>query len=356
MNSSITAATVKQLAFECGFELAGITAAEPSGDFTRFDGWRGQGMAGEMKYLTDHRGDLRSDPQHLLPSAQSIVCVGKLYNTQHPHSTEPLDGGQGWISRYAWGADYHDLLRKDLERLVERIAACHPEPFESCICVDTAPLLERSYARAAGLGWIGKNTCLINQQSGSWFFLGELLLSIPLDSDSPQPDRCGTCTRCIDACPTEAIVPNHDGTWSVDSRLCVSYLTIEKRGVIPSELSSATGNHLFGCDICQDVCPWNGRAPVTAEEAFAPAEFAPSLARLAELTEEEFRAIFRHSPVWRAKYSGFLRNVALAIGNSGRKEMAGALERLASQPDSVVAEAADQAIGRLSESSCEASG
>ncbi len=352
---SITPATVKQLAFECGFELVGITAAGPSEDFVRFDEWRAHGMAGEMSYLTDRRGDLRSDPRNLLPSAQSMVCVGKLYNTALPYSTEPLDAGQGWISRYAWGEDYHDVLCKNLEHLVQQIAAHHPEPFESRICVDTAPLLERSYARAAGLGWIGKNTCLINQQSGSWFFLGELLLSIPLDCDSPAPERCGTCTRCIDACPTQAIMANRDGTWSVDSRLCISYLTIEKRGAITDELSSAIGNHLFGCDICQDVCPWNGRAPVTAEEAFAPAEFAPSLARLAGLTEKEFRAAFRHSPVWRTKYSGFLRNVAVAIGNSGRREMLGALERLAGHhPDSVVKEAADHAISRLMGDSCEA--
>ena len=308
-----------------------------------------------MTYLTDRRGDLRSDPRNLLPSVQSIVCVGKLYNTQHPYSTEPLDAGHGWISRYAWGEDYHDVMRQNLGRLIERIAACHSEPFESRICVDTAPLLERSYAQAAGLGWIGKNTCLINQRSGSWFFLGELLLSIQLDFDSPPPDRCGTCTRCIDACPTAAIVPNRDGSWSVDSRLCISYLTIEKRGAIPAELSPATGHHLFGCDICQDVCPWNRQAPITAEEAFEPREFAPSLARLADLTEEEFRAAFRHSPVWRAKYAGFLRNVALAIGNSGRKEMAGALERMASHPDPVVAEAAEQAISRLAGDVCAAS-
>ncbi len=345
---------MKQLAFECGFELVGIAAANPLEDFARFDDWRAHGMAGEMKYLTDQRGDLRSDPRNLLPSARSIVCVGKLYNTALPHSTEPLDPDQGWISRYAWGQDYHDVLRQKLERLVERIAANHLEPFESRICVDTAPLLERSYARFAGLGWIGKNTCLINQQSGSWFFLGELLLSIPLERDSQAPDRCGTCTRCIDACPTEAIIPNHDGTWSVDSRLCISYLTIEKRGAIPDELSSATGNHLFGCDICQDVCPWNRRAPVAPEEVFAPAEFAPSLARLAELTQDEFRAAFRHSPVWRAKYSGFLRNVALAIANSGQREMLLALEHLAGNADSVVAEAARQGISRLMGDGCEA--
>ncbi len=353
---SLTAATVKQLAFECGFELVGITAAAPSEDFARFEEWREHGRAGEMKYLTDRRGDLRRDPRNLLPAAQTMICVGKLYNTARPHSTEPLDAGKGWISRYAWGGDYHDVLRRKLERLVEQMALHHPEPFESRVCVDSAPLLERSYARAAGLGWLGKNTCLINQQWGSWFFLGELLISIPLEGDLPAPNRCGTCSRCIDACPTEAIVPNTDGNWTLDSRRCISYLTIEKRGAVPSEFASATGNHLFGCDICQDVCPWNRRAPVTADGPFAAVEFAPSLERLAGLTEEQFRAAFRHSPVWRAKYSGFLRNVALAIGNSGRREMLGVLERLAGHPDSVIREAAKQAMSRLMGESCEAAG
>ncbi len=200
----------KQLAHACGFELAGIAPAIPLADFALFEEWRDIGMAGEMSYLTDQRGDLRSDPRNLLPSAQSILCVGKLYNTEQPHSGELKDESRGWISRYAWNADYHDVLREGLERLREKIADAHGQPFESRICVDTAPLLERSYARAAGLGWIGKNTCLINQEKGSWFFLGELLLSIPLAADGPPADRCGSCTRCIDSCPTEAIVPEPD--------------------------------------------------------------------------------------------------------------------------------------------------
>ncbi len=192
-----------------------------------------------------------------------MVCVGKLYNTGAPHSTEIEDPERGWISRYAWGADYHDVMRRDLELLVRRIKEIYREPFEWKICVDTAPLLERSYARAAGLGWIGKNTCLINQQQGSWFFLGELLLSIDLEADTPPPDRCGTCRRCIDACPTAAIVPGEDGGWRLDARTCISYLTIEKRGSIPDEIQGGIRNHVFGCDICQDVCPWNQRAPET---------------------------------------------------------------------------------------------
>jgi len=273
-----------------------------------------------MNYLTDRRGDLRSDPRHLLPSARSILCVGKLYNTPHPRTAEldstELDADRrGWISRYAWGEDYHDVLRRDLARLVGRIAEAHGEPFEWKVCVDTAPLLERSYARAAGLGWIGKNTCLINQGQGSWFFLGEVLLSIPLAPDAPPPDRCGACARCIDACPTQAIVPNGNG-WKLDARRCISYLTIEKRGDIPDDLAHRFGNLIFGCDICQDVCPWNSRAPFSADPAFDAKEFAPALADLAALSEEEFRDRFRGSPVKRAKHAGLSRNVNIAIANA----------------------------------------
>lgn len=273
-----------------------------------------------MSYLTDRRGDLRSDPRNLLAAAQSILCVAKLYNTPYPHAAELSTPGSAWISRYAWGADYHHVLQQQLELLVKRIAEVHGEPFEWKICVDTAPLLERSYARAAGLGWIGKNTCLINQQQGSWFFLGELLLSIPLAPDVPAPERCGTCTRCIEACPTAAIVPASDGGWTLDSRLCISYLTIEKRGEIPAGLAGQISNHVFGCDICQDVCPWNARAPVSAEAAFAPAKPMPQLEELATLSEDEFRRRFRHSPVWRAKYAGFMRNVANAMRNAAARE------------------------------------
>ncbi len=341
---AITAEQIKQLAFDCGFELAGITAAVPSADFTRFDAWRSAAYAGEMGYLTDRRGDLRADPKNLLPSARSIICVGKLYNTAQPRSTECSARENGWISRYAWGRDYHEVLQAALAELVKRIGAEHKDSFEYRICVDTAPLLERSYAREAGLGWIGRNTCLINQQSGSWFFLGELLLSIPLATDAPPPDRCGTCTRCVDACPTGAILKDQ-----IDSRLCISYLTIEKRGEIPPAIASKMSHHLFGCDICQDVCPWNRRAPVTAEAAFFTSEFAPALAQFASFTEQEFRTAFRHSPVWRAKYTGFLRNVAWAMGNSGQRELLEPLRRLASHPDPLVATSAAEALKRLEE-------
>ncbi len=349
---AITGEEIKEFARACGFELAGIAPALPTGDFERFQAWRAAGMAGEMSYLTDRRGDLRADPRNLLPTAKSIVCVGKLYNTRFPYTRDFDDPERGWISRYAWGADYHEIMRRGLENLVQRIAEVHGERFEWKMCVDTAPLLERSYAQAAGLGWIAKNTCLVNQQQGSWFFLGEVLLSIAIAPDGPPAERCGTCRRCIDACPTIAIVPADEGGWRLDARRCISYLTIEKRGDLPNEIAQQEiQNHVFGCDICQDVCPWNRRAPVSEEAGFAPGQFAPRLDELAALTEDEFRERFRHSPVWRAKYSGFLRNVAMAMGNSGRAEMREPLKRLAGHADRTIATAAQKALRVLDQQS-----
>jgi epoxyqueuosine reductase len=216
--------------------------------------------------------------------------------------------------------------------------------------VDTAPLLERAYARRAGLGWIGKNTCLIQQEAGSWFFLGEILVSLELAPDAPPPDRCGTCTRCIDACPTGAIVStgrSEGPLWGVDSRRCISYFTIELRGSIPEPLRAGNGNHVFGCDICQDVCPWNRKAAVTLEPAFAPLRFAPPLERLAGIGEEEFQAMFHGTPVLRARYRGFLRNVAVAMGASGLARFREPLGKLAAHPDPLVAEHARWALSRI---------
>jgi epoxyqueuosine reductase len=263
-------------------------------------------MAGEMRYLTDRRAELRRDVRNLLPNARSVICVGKLYNTPDP----PREEGHARISRYAWGRDYHITMRAALERMLVRLLEC--EPFEYKICVDTAPLLERTFARLAGLGWIGRNTCLINEPLGSWFFLGEILTSLDLDAGSPPPDRCGSCTRCIDACPTHAIVAEGDG-FKLDARRCISYLTIELRGPIPTDLRAGIGEHVFGCDICQDVCPWNARAPVTEDPDFAGT--AMQLAELAQLTPETFRERFKGSPIARAKYEGLSRNVAVATSN-----------------------------------------
>ena len=218
-----------------------------------------------------------------------MICVGKLYQTPWPHSTRFHDEDCAWISRYAWGEDYHDVVRRGLERLDGLLREVAPAGYESRICVDTAPLLERSYARLAGLGWIGRNTCLINQAQGSWFFLGELLVSLEIAPDAPPPDRCGTCMRCVEACPTAAILPGQ----GLDATLCISYFTIELRGEIPEEHRAGIGSHVFGCDICQDVCPWNGRAPVTDDPAFAPRRFAPRLEELAAIGED---GVSRHVP------------------------------------------------------------
>ena len=341
----MTANHIRELARRSGFELAGVAAATPAEDRTRYHEWVAAGRAGKMGYLTDRRAALRDDPRNLLAAACSVISVGKLYQTPWPHSTRFHDAERAWISRYAWGEDYHELMRRGLERLDGLLRESAGVPYESRICVDTAPLLERSYARLAGLGWIGRNTCLINQREGSWFFLGELLVSLPIPPDAPPPDRCGTCMRCVEACPTAALVPGQ----GLDATRCISYFTIELRGAIPQEHRAATGAHVFGCDICQDVCPWNGRAPVTADPAFAPRRFAPRLEELAAIGEEEFRAMFRGTPVVRARYSGFLRNVAVAMGNARLPEFRAPLEKLAESADPVVAEHARWALGRMEE-------
>ena len=326
----MNAARIKALAAEHGFQLSGIASAVPHADAGRYLDWVDRGMAGAMGYLTDRRADLRRDPRLLLPTARSIVCVGLLYNRPEPYG--------GSISRYACGDDYHDVLREKLERLAGSMGT-----HDYKICVDTAPLLERSYAREAGLGWIGKNTCLIHEPLGSWFFLGEILTSLVLEPDAPPPDRCGTCTRCIDACPTQAIV---DGGYTLDARLCISYYTIELRGPIPEEARPSIGHHVFGCDICQDVCPWNRRAPVTDEPAFEAGNSETPLEEMAALSEAEFRVRFGNSPVKRAKYAGFLRNVAIAMGNSGNAKFRAPLEHLAAAPDPLVSDAARWALRR----------
>jgi epoxyqueuosine reductase len=346
----LTAEAIRELALECGFELAGVAAPEPGPEGTPerawYHEWVASGFAGEMRYLSGRGAAARDDPRNLLPSARSVVCVGKLYNTPWPYSTEFDAGERAWISRYAWGEDYHDVVRRGLKRLDAMLRERAGADFQSRISVDTAPLLERSYARMAGLGWIGKNTCLINQPRGSWFFLGELLVSLVIDADAPPPGRCGTCRRCIDACPTAAIVPAGPG-FAVDSRLCISYLTIELRGAVAAEHRAGAGGHVFGCDICQDVCPWNRRASVTGDPAFQPRGFAPPLGELAALTEAEFRSMFRGTPVTRARYSGFLRNVAIAMGNRKLEKLRAPLEKLAASEDPVVAEHARWGLEQL---------
>ena len=351
--SAAAAERVKRLARGCGFELAGIASAEPTLESLFYAQWIASGYHGKMRYLEGRRGAMRRDPRSLLPSARSVIAVGQVYNSPHPYSTACESAGRGWVSRYAWGEDYHQVIETRLRELVEKIAAEEADAdADFKICVDTSPLLERAYAHRAGLGWIGKNTCLINERIGSWVFLGEILTSLDLAPDDPAPFRCGVCTRCIDACPTDAFValeepggPSH----ALDSTRCISYQTIELRGEIPAGDREAIGKHLFGCDICQDVCPWNRpeRAAATGDPAFQPTCAEPDLDEMASLTEQQFNERFAHSPIARSRYRGFLRNVAVAMGNSGNKRFAPTLERLAAWPDEVVSEHARWALRRL---------
>jgi epoxyqueuosine reductase len=336
---NLNTADIEMRARAAGFALSGVAAALPHRDAGRYQAWVAAGNAGAMGYLTDYRADRRNRPIELLPSARSIICLAMFYNGPEPLSTEFDEPGRAWISRYAWGDDYHDILKQRVDTLVRDLLSI--QSFEYKICIDTAPLLERSYARAAGLGWIGKNTCLIHQGKGSWFFLAEVLTSLELEPGEPAPDRCGTCTRCIDACPTAALTP--DG---LDARLCISYLTIELRTEIPETLRPLMGNHIFGCDICQDVCPWNRKAPITRDVAFAPRHFAPPLERLAALTQTDFRDMFRGTPIERARYRGFMRNVCIAMGNQPRAEYRDRLQELSRSRDALIATHAAWALSR----------
>jgi len=341
----ITGRLIRDLAAECGFALAGVTPAGPAPDYSRFQDWANRGLAGEMRYLTDRRAEIRGSSARLLPDARTVICVGMLYRGSESYSADVSNSERGGIARYARGPDYHDTMRGNLQLLASMLLKV--EDFHWRACVDTAPLLERSLAHQAGLGWIGKNTCLINQSMGSWFLLGELLTTIDLEPDAPPPDRCGTCTRCIDACPTQAIVPSPAGGFELDSRLCISYFTIELRDSIPVEQREKIGKNIFGCDICQDVCPWNGKSPRADKAADPPLDPSVPLDRMAELTEAEFRNIFRGTAVSRAKYAGFLRNVAVAMGNSGSPKFRTPLEKLAASSHPLVAEHALWALARL---------
>jgi len=346
----VNSAQVKELARGCGFHLVGITGAQPAAEADYYAQWLAQGYGGGMAYLYGRRAEMRGDVRALLPSARSVISLGLLYNTAHPYSTHWEDRDLGWISRYAWGEDYHAVMRSGMQELVRRLRAL--ACFEHKICVDTSAVLERAYAQRAGLGWIGHNTCLIDQKIGSWVFLGEILTSLELAPDAPAPFRCGTCRRCIEACPTEALVPTGRSTgpaYALDARLCISYWTIELRDSVPEPLREQAGAWIFGCDICQDVCPWNRRAPSTADPAFSPRGGAPAppLDKLAAISEAEFTEMFRSSPLARARYSGFLRNVAVAMGNSGNPRFLEPLRKLAERGDELVREHSLWALERI---------
>jgi epoxyqueuosine reductase len=352
--AEITSAVTKA-ARDAGFDVVGIAPVEDSPELEYFPRWIAEGHAGEMKYMEarDEEGRLkRASLAHTAPWARSVVVCAINYNTAQPYSTDARNHsaenqGRGWISRYAWGEqDYHDSVMPRLLRVEAALRdAVGGEDVVTRCYVDTGPIVERVAAKYAGVGWIGKNTCIINQKIGSWMFLGVILTSIDLGPDLPAPDRCGSCTRCIDACPTNAFV----APYQLDSNRCIAYLTIEKRGAIPEDIRSGMGRHIFGCDICQDVCPWNRKAPATNAVEFQPrAELVnPALDWLAGMSAEEFRGAFRTSPVRRAKRAGLRRNAIIAMGNSGEKKFLPQLEQLATDEDEVLAESAVWAIQKL---------
>jgi len=465
-----TKEALKQRAIEVGFDLVAVAPVKPGRDLEFAREWVERGFGGEMDYLANPR---RFDPRAVLSSVRSAVCVGLIYNTPFPYSTEarqaevrsqesearnrkPVVSAQSsakghdgqrttdnaprpvsnfqfpdsrtaepraWISRYAWGSDYHEIMREKLGRLGAAIEQLAPG-VETRVYVDTGPVVERAFARFSGLGWMGKNTCIINEEKGSWFFLGVILTNLELEPDLPAPDRCGSCRACLDACPTGALVE----PYVMDASRCISYLTIELKGSIPREFRPDVGVNIFGCDICQDVCPWNskGRFQVSGagcqESSFLPltvdikkleignwkletgnAEFNPSprapampnrqlttdngqtegvanrqssidnrqsstpstqhlepstfslfnppLEALASLTEDDFRRIFAHSPIKRAKYHGWLRNLCVAMGNSGDARFVPWLERALAHPDPIVREHAEWALNRITRQS-----
>ena len=330
---------------ELGFELVGITPAAHSETIARYREWIENGYAGKMHYLEKHLS-LKSDVRQLLAEAKSVMSLAMNYYTLDPPKALTQDPGRGQISRYAWGDDYHELIRERLLELVTFIRQTAESELKTRVCVDTAPILEREYAQKAGIGWIGKNTNLIHWRSGSWYFLAEVLVSIVLESDTPDlRGSCGTCTRCIEACPTDAIVePN-----LLDSRLCISYLTIELKESIPKALRPEIGNLIFGCDICQEVCPWNSKAVSTTEPGFQPRDgnLAPKLLSLVGMTQQEFSRRFKGSPIKRAKRRGFLRNVLVAIGNWGTQRAVPVLKDALADDEPLVRSHAAWALGRI---------
>jgi epoxyqueuosine reductase len=376
---------IAERATAVGFDLCGVVAAGKFPELANGDLWLARGFAGEMHYLADPR---RSDPASVLPGVRSVIVCALNYNTDYPRSIEAHRGAgdeaqalpprgfrgapRGWISRYAWGDDYHDVLREKLETLLSELRQRCGDTFISRVYADTGPVQERVLAKYAGLGWLGKNTLLLNQTIGSYFFLGVILTTLEIPPSlggnrAPAPDLCGSCRRCIDACPTDALLE----PYLMDARRCISYLTIELRGSVPEDLREPVGHHVFGCDICQDVCPWNNRAPSTAAASFTPRSFPsspgataaarprqslfrPDLLWLVNLTEQEFRQHFRGSAIKRAKWRGLVRNACIAIGNAGVEghsggyaEIISALTHLSQSSDIPIAESAQWALSRI---------
>jgi epoxyqueuosine reductase len=309
LNSLRLTDLVKQHALGLGFDAVGVTTADPSEHWNRYRRWLDAGHAAGMGYLHDHL-ELKRDPAHVMPGVRSIVVVAKNYFRGDPPTDATIPGGAR-VSRYAAGLDYHDTVRADLKRLLAYVQELAPG-CRGRAAVDSAPLLEREMAARAGVGWIGKNTMLIRRGLGSYFFLGELLLDVDLAPDEPQPNRCGTCRRCVDACPTGALAT----PGQVDARQCVSCWTVEHRGELPPESSGRLQGWIFGCDLCQEACPWNRKCRATDDERFTPLPHLDPLdvRSLAALNDQAFRAAFRHSPLWRAGRDGLVRNIEAVTG------------------------------------------
>jgi len=337
-------AQIVTLARELGFDLCRFAKADAPGHALEFREWLDRGQAGEMNYLA-RNAEKRCDPRLVLPNAKTVIVLALNYfQEQSVSPAEPVATATGRIARYAWGDDYHQLIEKKLVVLDDFLYA-HGGA-QKCY-VDSGPMLERDHAAAAGVGWHGKSTMLLNRQLGTWFFLAEILTTLEFAPDPPQRDYCGRCTRCIDACPTGAITAPHQ----VDARLCISYLTIELKTSIPVELRPLIGDRIYGCDDCLDACPWNRFAKASRETAFAmrPEIAGMKLRDYLSLDEDTFRKLFRDSPIKRTKRRGLLRNVCVALGNVGTKDDLPALERAAAEAESLIAEHAQWAIGRIRE-------
>ncbi len=325
-----------------GFDSCRIAACSAPAHAKEFSDWLGDGAHGEMDYM--RRGEeKRCDPQQVLPGAKSIVVLALNYfQGDKVRRSETAATAAGRIARYAWGDDYHDVIQRKLDKIDNFLREFGGR--QKCY-VDTGPVLERDHAAQAGIGWHGKSTMLVDPRLGTWFFLAEILTTLELPPDPPQRDRCGTCERCITACPTGAITAPH----RLDARRCISYFTIELKGAIPIEFRPLIGNRIFGCDDCLDACPWNRFAEASRESAFAGLRSTTgmSLRDYLGLNDSDFREMFRDSPIKRIKRRGFLRNVCVALGNVGDRDDLAALETAAADPEPLIAEHAAWAIGQI---------
>jgi epoxyqueuosine reductase len=312
----LTSADIKSKARDLGFDACGIAPAGDLPELGFLHEWLASGYAASMAYM--HRSkERRADVRRVLPSAQSVIVTATVYNTRRPYSTESRESDRAHIARYAWGDDYHDVIGARLESLIAWMRAASTDSFEARAYVDTGPVQERVYARHAGIGWIGKNTCVISPELGSWILLGEILCSLPLEADPAAFDQCGSCSLCLEACPTQALVAPR----VLDSNRCISYLTIEHRGPIDPQIAGGIGTHVYGCDVCQEVCPWNAVAPTSDDSAWQPrpAWDQPGLVDLLQMSDDELERALAGSAMQRARPAGLRRNIAIAAENARRR-------------------------------------